>query len=112
MARPLESMQKIAPNIYRASEKCLYIIMPSGERKFCSQERFEKLVKRHEGNMEDLVAKYRTRVVNYVAPETIEQKRERLQKELAALGPAPVPEEHEQNDEPPADELSDDIDNG
>lgn len=87
--RPVETMKEIAPNIFRASEKCIYIRLANGELKFCSQERFEKLVHRHGGNMEELVSKYRTRQVTYTVPETKEDKIARLKKELAALEPAP-----------------------
>lgn len=81
--RKIETMTEIAPNIFRASEKCLYIRLPTGELKFCSQERYEKLLTRHSGNTDELVAKYRTRQV--AVPLTKEQRVEALKKELAAL---------------------------
>lgn len=83
--RPVSQMTEIAPNIYKSSEKCIYIQLPNGELKFCSIERYEKLLHRHNGNTAELVAKYRTRHVTRAVPETNEQKIERLKKELAEL---------------------------
>lgn len=83
--RPVSQMTEIHPNIFKASEKCIYIRLPSGELKFCSIERFEKLMHRHNGNAAELVAKYRTRHVTVAVPETSEAKIKRLKDELEVL---------------------------
>lgn len=83
--RPVSQMTEIAPNIFKSSEKCIYIRIASGELKFCSVERFEKLLHRHNGDTKALVDQYRIRVVNPAVAETPAQKIERLKKELAEL---------------------------
>lgn len=76
--RSIKSMEKIAPNIFRASPKCLYIRIASGELKACSQDRYESLLWKHKSHKE-LVARYRVHAV------TPKQKIAKLQTKIAEL---------------------------
>lgn len=83
--RDTSKMTEVAPNVFKASEKCYYIRVASGALKFCSAERFEKLVHRHNGDMSALVNQYRERVVAPKAPVDPTVKIASLKAEIAQL---------------------------
>jgi hypothetical protein len=69
--------EQIADGIVKQSEKCYYITTLSGERKYCSADRFQKLLARADGDLQKLVAEYRVRkakVVDVVATEEVTEE--------------------------------------
>jgi len=80
--------EQIADGIVKQSEKCYYITTLSGERKYCSAERFQKLLARADGDLQKLVAEYRVRkakVVDVVATEEVTEEAPELVEEEAEL---------------------------
>ncbi len=69
--------EQIADGIVKQSAKCYYITTVNGERKYCSAERFEKLLTRAGGDLQKLVAEYRVRkakVAEQVATEEVTEE--------------------------------------
>lgn len=58
LTTPIEGSES---GIYQSSEKCFYVVLPTGERKFINKNRLDKLANTHNGDLNAVLSSYRTR---------------------------------------------------
>lgn len=66
MTRLTNAVEGSDAGIYQSSEKCFYIVLPNGEKKFLVKSRLDKLVAKHGGDINAVVTNYRVRNTNKV----------------------------------------------